>query len=150
VGRSRRGPVADYWRSVAFGGLTASAELRHDALARLRPRTEIAGQVELEERFLKVRGTLREYRIHLGSGNILMSPDDACLCIVSARDKRGTLHLPFEDDVVLSKAFLLAVRSWCTLPLSIILARYRAPGGPRIGYPQASTRSGHERRDQHP
>ena len=60
-----------------------------------------------------VRGDLRTYRIHLGSGNILMAPDDQYLCIVAARDGRaGKLFLPFDDDpvlsVILSKAFLLA------------------------------------------
>jgi hypothetical protein len=102
----------EYWRSVAFGELTQSAELRRDALARLLPRTKIAGQVELEERYLRVRGSRRTYRIHLGSGNILMEPNDAYLCIVAARSRNSSLHLPFEDDAmlstILSKAFLLA------------------------------------------
>jgi hypothetical protein len=102
----------DYWHSVAFGSLTATAQLRHDALARLLPRTKIADQVELEDKFLRVRGRLRTYRIHLGSGNILMSPNDAYLCIVAARGKNSALRLPFEDDpmlsMILSKAFLLA------------------------------------------
>lgn len=73
----------------------------------------IADRCELEGRFLKVRGDLRTYRIHLGSGNILMSPNDQYLCIVAARDARaGKLFLPFDDDpilsLILSKAFLLA------------------------------------------
>jgi hypothetical protein len=87
----------DYWRSAAFGKLTASAQLRRDALARLLPRTKIADRVQLEERFLRVRGTLGAYRIHLGSGNILMT-GDRCLCIVAARERTRTIHLPFDDD----------------------------------------------------
>ncbi|MFD1938427.1 hypothetical protein ACFSKW_43835 [Nonomuraea mangrovi] len=41
-----------------------------------------------------------------------MEPNDACLCIVSARDPHAGLFLPFEEDgrlaLILSKAFLLA------------------------------------------
>jgi hypothetical protein len=63
-----------------------------------------------------VRGDIRTYKIHLGSGNILMEPNDQYLCIVPARnsDKTGKekLFIPFEGDqtlaIILSKAFLLA------------------------------------------
>ena len=60
-----------------------------------------------------VRGDLRTYKIHLGSGNILMEPNDQYLCIVPGRtDEPGDLFLPFEGDrmlaIILSKAFLLA------------------------------------------
>ena len=83
---------------------------RNGAAVRVRLRCELTG------RFLVVRGDLRTYKIHLGSGNILMTPDDQYLCIVAARDARDAraskLFLPFDDDpllsLILSKAFLLA------------------------------------------
>lgn len=59
-------------------------------------------------------GQKHTYRIHVGSGNILMSPNDQYLCIVPARGTKptGVRFVPFEGDemlaVVLSKAFLLA------------------------------------------
>ncbi|MDN3351588.1 DUF4132 domain-containing protein [Actinomadura sp. DC4] len=99
-----------YWYSHGFGELTAAAEVRRDTLARLLPRTKIASCTSLDERFLVVRGSLRTYKIHLGSANILMEPDDVYLCIVRGRGGE-TVHLPFEDDrlaLILSKAFLLA------------------------------------------
>ncbi|MFB4314510.1 DUF4132 domain-containing protein [Actinomadura sp. 21ATH] len=103
---------ADYWHRVGFGDLTASAEVRRDALARILPRTRIAGRCSIEGRYLVVRGDLRTYKIHLGSANILMEPDDSYLCIVrSASRAPGKVFLPFEEDrlsVILSKAFLLA------------------------------------------
>ncbi|GAA3746449.1 hypothetical protein GCM10022225_32770 [Plantactinospora mayteni] len=102
----------DYWRATGFGTLDESAQVRREALARLLPRLKIADRVELTDRFLRVRGSMRSYRIHLGSGNILMEPNDAYLCIVAGRPtSTGKLFLPFEDDrlsLVLSKAFLLA------------------------------------------
>ena len=65
--------------------------------------------------FLVVRGDLRTYKIHLGSGNILMEPNDEYLCIVprsAAKPTGERIFLPFEGDqtlsVILSKAFLLA------------------------------------------
>src|SRR5437868_356440 len=71
-----------YWNSHGFGELSETARTRHDALTRLLPRLKIADRAELTDRFLRVRGDLRTYKIHLGSGNILMEPNDAYLCIV--------------------------------------------------------------------
>ncbi|SCL50206.1 protein of unknown function [Micromonospora chersina] len=110
----------DYWHSTVVGALTPSAEVRRDALARLLPRMAIAGRVTLADRYLHVRGNLRGYRIHLGSGNIMMEPNDAYLCIVPARGGTGRLHLPFEDDpmlsTILSKAIMLAADDTITDP----------------------------------
>ncbi|MEU3555155.1 DUF4132 domain-containing protein [Streptomyces fragilis] len=101
-----------YWRTAAFGALTASAEVRRETLRRILPRLRIAGRCSLDGRFLVVRGDLRTYRIHLGSANILMEPDDAYLCVVPSPGRGAAkVFLPFEDErlsVILSKAFLLA------------------------------------------
>jgi hypothetical protein len=103
---------AGYWRTATFGALTASAEVRREALERILPRLKIADRCSLDGRFLIVRGDLRTYKIHLGSANILMEPDDSYLCIVpSHRKGAGRVFLPFEDDrlsLILSKALLLA------------------------------------------
>lgn len=79
------------------------------------PRLKIAERCSFRERFLIVQGNKRTYRIHLGSGNILMEPNDQYLCIVpdrSATSKPNDLFLPFEGDnvlsIILSKALLLA------------------------------------------
>ncbi|MBW3622640.1 MAG: DUF4132 domain-containing protein [Armatimonadetes bacterium] len=106
----------DYWQSYSFGELNATAATRKEVLARLLPRLKIAGRCALEGRFLHVRGDLRTYKIHLGSGNILMEPNNQYLCIVADRKgagkEEGGLFLPFEGDatlsLILSKAFLLA------------------------------------------
>ncbi len=103
-----------YWERTSFGELNESARTRREALERLVPRLKIARRCTLTDRFLEVRGQLRSYKIHLGSGNILMKPDDSYLCIVPTRgDKGPKVYLPFEEDggtlsVILSKAFLLA------------------------------------------
>ena len=107
----------DYWWDFSFGDLTPHAETRRDILARLVPRiAELEGRWEIGGRFLKIRGDLRSYKIHLGSGNILMEPNDQYLCIVpgpgTRGDRRGDgLFLPFEGDrtlsVILSKALML-------------------------------------------
>lgn len=109
-----------YWRCTSFGELNESAKTRREALARLVPRLKIADRCALTERFLEVRGSMRSYKIHLGSGNILMAPNDEYLCIVPSRgDKVPKVFLPFEEDggmlsVILSKAFLLADESKIT------------------------------------
>jgi hypothetical protein len=116
----------DYWMSYSFGDLTESAKTRKAVLERLIPRLKIAPRCELTDKFLRVRGDIRRYKVHLGSGNILMEPNDQYLCIVPARGGAvpaggarsggggadGKVFLPFEGDttlsVILSKAFLLA------------------------------------------
>jgi hypothetical protein len=105
--------------AYSLGELTAAAETRRDVLSQLVPKLAIAGRCQLEECYLVVRGDLRTYRIHVGSRNILMSPNDQYLCIVAAPDSQtGKLFLPFDDDpvlsVILSKAFLLASDSSIT------------------------------------
>jgi hypothetical protein len=111
------GRYREYWQSYSFGTLSATAQTRKDVLQRLVPRLKIAGQCSFADKFLVVKGSLRTYKIHLGSGNILMEPNDQYLCIVpdrgSASAKAGErVFLPFEGDstlsVILSKAFLLA------------------------------------------
>lgn len=101
-----------YWREHSFGELGATAETRREVLHELVPQLTIADRLELDERYLRVRGDLRTYKIHLGSANVLMEPNDEYLCIVPARGKGEHVFLPFEDDprlsVIVSKAFLLA------------------------------------------
>ncbi|MFG2073137.1 DUF4132 domain-containing protein [Nonomuraea maritima] len=109
-----------YWRAASVGALAPTAQVRRDALAWLLPRLTVAGRCTLTERFLVVRGDLRTYKIHLGSGNILMEPNDAYLCIVAGPGRRNQVFLPFEEDgmlsVILSKAFLLAADGAITDP----------------------------------
>lgn len=111
------GRYANYWQSYSFGDLSANGETRKAVLERLIPRLRIAPQCSFSDRFLVVRGKLRTYKIHLGSGNILMEPNDQYLCIVPKRSSDnpqadGSLFLPFEGDntlsIILSKALLLA------------------------------------------
>ncbi|MEV0165581.1 DUF4132 domain-containing protein [Nonomuraea fuscirosea] len=107
-----QGRHLDYWRETSFGTLAASGEVRRDALARILPRLAVADRCTLDGRFLVVRGDLRTYKIHLGSGNVLMDPGDVYLCVVPGRKTDARLFLPFEDDsrlaLILSKALLLA------------------------------------------
>ena len=78
-----------YWHQAAFGELTENAVVRREALARLLPRLSAADRLEIDGRFLRVRGDLRSYRIHLGSANILMEPDDSYLCVVPSSKEKG-------------------------------------------------------------
>ncbi|PWU10031.1 MAG: hypothetical protein C5B50_26195 [Verrucomicrobia bacterium] len=120
------GPEArhrDYWHHFAFGELGLSAQTRRAALEGLVPKLKIASVCSFEDRFLVVRGQKRTYRIHFGSGNIIMEPTSQYLCVVA--DRRITPNswdviLPFEGDamlsLILSKAFLLAEDSKITDP----------------------------------
>jgi hypothetical protein len=106
----------DYWNQWSFGELSENAKTRRQALERLLPRLAHSSQFHLIDRFLVVKGSLRTYKIHLGSSNILMEPNDQYLCIVpdpaSTSKLPKNIFLPFEGDttlsLILSKALLLA------------------------------------------
>src|SRR5262245_21369133 len=103
----------EYWTRSAFGSLSEAGKTRHAVLKDLLPGLAIADRCRLEERYLVVTGKLRTYRIHLGSSNILMQPNDQYLCVVQDHQNApARVRLPFEGDntlaLILSKAFLLA------------------------------------------
>jgi Domain of unknown function (DUF4132) len=108
-------PYNDYWQTYALGDLSTTAQIRREVLSRLLPKLKIRDHCSLSDKFLIVQGTIRTYKIHLGSGTILMEPNSQYLCIVPSYDKKASadsVFLPFEGDntlsVILSKAFLLA------------------------------------------
>ncbi|GAB4399442.1 MAG: hypothetical protein OHK0053_19620 [Microscillaceae bacterium] len=105
----------NYWETYSFGELSEMAKTRRQVLERLLPRLKFAKMAHLSDKFLVVKGQIRTYKIHLGSGNILMEPNDQYLCIVpdnKATHTEKQVFLPFEGDrtlsIILSKAFLLA------------------------------------------
>ncbi len=118
----------DYWRGYAFAEeLSASGEIRLEALKKMIPRLKIASQCRFEGRYLLVQGSRHLYKIHCGSGNILMSPNDKYLCIVpdqAARREKEPIYLPFEGDtllsVIISKAILLASDEKITDPTILL------------------------------
>ena len=103
-----------YWSLYSEAPLQIVARTRRDALERIIPGLAIADRCELGDRWLRVRGDLRTYRIHLGSGNVTMEPTDTYLPIVPkpGHGPAGRVFLPFDDDpmlsLILGKAFLLA------------------------------------------
>ena len=77
-------------------------------------RLKVVERCSFGEKFLIVRGDLRTYKIHLGSGNI-SCPPTINTSASSPRHRRpagGKVFLPFEGDnllsIILSKVFLLA------------------------------------------
>jgi hypothetical protein len=103
---------ADYWRRHSEAALGVSGENRKQLLAEVIPSLAIAERCTLLDRYLVVRGRLRTYRIHLGSGNVLMD-NDRYLCILPRWPSDVTdAFLPFEGDrmlsIILSKAVMLA------------------------------------------
>ncbi len=112
-----QGALRTYWENWSFGELSETAVSRKAVLEKILPRLAESKRFSLKDKFLVVRGQLRTYKIHLGSGNILMEPNDQYLCIVPDRGHASSKHrpsvfLPFEGDltlsVILSKALLLA------------------------------------------
>ena len=105
----------DYWATYSFGNLSEVAKTRKAVLEKVLPRLKINKVASIDGKFLKVKGTYKTYKIHIGSTNILMEPNDQYLCIVPSRSSASStdkLFLPFEGDrgfaILLSKAFLLA------------------------------------------
>jgi hypothetical protein len=105
----------NYWMNYSFGNLSSIANNRKEVLEGLIPRLKIRDIAEVTDRFVVVKGKLRTYKIHIGSTNILMEPNDQYLCIVPDRKQhkgQQGVFLPFSGDqglsVIISKALLLA------------------------------------------
>jgi hypothetical protein len=121
------GRYRESWDRFAFGDLFPSAITRKAVLERIVPRLKIADRCSFADRFLIVRGDLRTYKIHMGSGNILMEPDNHYLCIVPGQGigskPLGRVFLPFEGDptlsIIISKALLLADDRSITDPIIV-------------------------------
>lgn len=106
------GERRNYWHEYSFGGLSETGNTRKEVLERIIPKLKIADRCTIQDKFLVVEGRIRQYKIHLGSGNILMSPNDQYLCIVpGSRNPQKEIFLPFDNDrtlsIIISKAFLL-------------------------------------------
>lgn len=112
----------NYWSSYSNGKLTERSKTRVEILKNIIPKMKIADKCEFQGKHLKVKGSIRDYKIHMGSGNILMEPDDKYLCIVADRSakKLKKVFIPFEGDnmlsIIISKALLLAEDSKITDP----------------------------------
>ncbi len=107
--------LQSYWQRAEKSPLAGGALSRRELLKRLIPRLAISPACTVTDRHLVVLGKLHAYKIHLGSGNVFLAPDDRYLCIVPKVTTRHPASeaefVPFEGDgvlaVILSKAFLL-------------------------------------------
>jgi hypothetical protein len=115
-------PFREYWRDYSFGDLSSVSQQRVELIERLLPKLAIRDRCRIEGRFLLVRGDRAEYKIHMGSGNVMIEPGSRYLCIVHgpAAGTPQKVFLPFEGDTmlstILSKAFLLAADKKITDP----------------------------------
>ena len=89
AGRRPGGRYRDYWQSYSFGDLSATAETARAAPRAPDPAADDRRPLRRRGALPRVRGDLRTYKIHLGSGNILMEPNDQYLCIVPSRGGRS-------------------------------------------------------------
>jgi hypothetical protein len=127
----------EYCYSCAFGELSEIAQTRAGVLRRLLPALAFGAQCTVEGSFLRLTGRLHTYKIHLGSGFVLMSPDDLVLtsvlrCVLLSSGPVPAL-LPFEGDDVLERilraAFMLVNDTDITDP-AIIRQIRRDPDTP--------------------
>ena len=121
---SWRRQANQYWRSANTTELEASAKRRRAILERTIPRLKISAQLSLDDRYLHVRGTRHQYRIHLGAGGAFAGERHICI-VPKSEPATGKVWLPFEGDrtlsIILSKALLLAQDDKITDP--VILAQ---------------------------
>jgi hypothetical protein len=104
----------EYWTGYSTSDLSETAQTRKSVIQSIISKLKIKDRCEVADKYLKVTGKKRIYKIHFGSGNILMEPNDEYLCIIP--DPKATikdkLFLPFDGDatlsIIISKALLLA------------------------------------------
>jgi len=92
---------SDYWRASSFGDLNEAAKVRKDVLAAILPSFQNASSMTLENNTLAIEGKLNNYKIHLGSSNVMLLPDNRFLSIAGMSSKNKVL-LPFNGDSILS------------------------------------------------
>ncbi|HEY3280936.1 MAG TPA: DUF4132 domain-containing protein [Armatimonadota bacterium] len=101
-----------YWEDYALGPLGEMGAGRHEFLLNLLPSLAIAPRCSVRAPYLVVEGDLCTYKIHLGSGHVVMEPENIRLILPSNRGaEESAWFLPFEDHLlsqVLSQAYLLA------------------------------------------
>lgn len=104
-------------RRRAFGTLDDHGIQRRTLLQRIIPNLHIASKCQIKEHFLHIDGQRASYKIHLGSGHVLLNPSGQILPLMPDRDKvlAHQMHRPslsFDQDrilsLILSKALLLA------------------------------------------
>ena len=105
--------VQSYWTTYSNAELTESSSMRAEILKNIIPKMKIGKVCSFEGKYLLVKGKIKNYRIHMGSGNILMEPNDKYLCIVADRSAdTKKVFIPYEGDhmlsLIISKAVLLA------------------------------------------
>jgi hypothetical protein len=108
-----------YLRSFPQSELRASGEVRKETLEGLVSRMKIADRCSFTDRFLKVGGDIAGYRIHIGSGTVLLEGEDRFLRFESdkAANAAATRFFksappPFEGDdlvaLIIGRALVLA------------------------------------------
>ena len=125
-------------RTYSLGELSTTAVALPRGLERLLSRLKIASKCVLRDRFPTVQGSMRQYRIHLGSGNILMEPNDQYLCIVPDAKVRwvaSQVYLPSErrDAIAQAQSGSTQTASIAILSVPMIRSDAEARKHPRAG-----------------
>ena len=102
--------LREYWEAMAHGGLTDAIAHRREMLISLLQDVSQRERIELAERYLVVRGTLRTYYVDLATANVKMDPPGKWLSFGSKatqlemRASWASTHLPaMDDDVILAR-----------------------------------------------
>jgi hypothetical protein len=102
-----------YVQSYSSEALRETGQSRKAALQKIITRLKIADRCTFDDRYIHIKGDLNSYKIHIGSGNVLLEPENRHICIVENRSiKQESYLLPFEGDfmlsLIISKVQLLA------------------------------------------
>ncbi len=107
------GQYQEYWDKYSFGDLNQTALTRKEVLKSIIPKQKIHNRAHFEANFLSIRGELAQYKIHFGSGHILVEPSKQYLHMIPDPSRKpSNIFIPFDEDptlsIILSKAFVLA------------------------------------------
>ena len=102
-----------YWNEYSNLNLSEIAKTRRTIIKNLISKFDIASKCDFSDKFLIIHGKLDTYKIHFGSGNVLMKSNNQFLSLqIDDKKKAKNIYLPFENELILSlilsKAFLLA------------------------------------------
>ena len=77
--------------------LLESGTVRRVLLEKLMPQLALGKSATLEDKHLKIKGSLATYRIHLGTADVTVEPSGALLVLSGDRKPVELPPLPFEE-----------------------------------------------------
>ncbi len=96
-------PSREYWQKWSHGGLLGETDRQRAlTLQRMLPTLDFGRRCDVSDAFLRVNASVRQYRIHVGTGDVIVDDQLLYLDKATLRKSASVVWLPFRGDAVLA------------------------------------------------